>query len=39
MALELTQSLTQMSTSNPPGGKTRSARKAGNMPAIFESIV
>jgi hypothetical protein len=39
MALGLIQPLTEMSTRNLPGGKRRSARKAGNLTAICESIV
>jgi hypothetical protein len=39
MALELTQPLTEMSTSDLPGGKGRPARKADNFTAICESIV
>jgi hypothetical protein len=39
MALGSTQSLTEMSTRNLPGGKGRSARKADNLTAIYEPIV
>jgi hypothetical protein len=39
MALESTQPLTKMSTSNIPGGKGRPARKADNFTAICEPIV
>jgi hypothetical protein len=39
MALGLTQSLTEMSTKNLPGGKGRPARKADNLTAICEPIV
>jgi hypothetical protein len=39
MALGSTQSLTEMSTRNLPGGKGRPARGAGNLTAICESIV
>jgi hypothetical protein len=39
MALESTQSLTEMSTSNLPEGKERPARKADNLTAIREPIV
>jgi hypothetical protein len=39
MALELIQLLTEMSTTNPPGGKGRPARKADNLTAICELIV
>jgi hypothetical protein len=39
MALESTQSLTEMSTRNIPGGKGRPARKADNLTAICEPIV
>jgi hypothetical protein len=39
MALGSTQSLTEMSTRNVPGGKMRPARKADNLPAICEPIV
>jgi hypothetical protein len=37
--LESTQSLTEMSTRNLPGGKRRSAHKADNLTAISEPIV
>jgi hypothetical protein len=36
MALVLTQSLTEMSTRNCPGGKGRLARKADNLSAVCE---
>jgi hypothetical protein len=36
MALGLIQPLTEMSTSNLPGGKKRPARKADNLAAICE---
>jgi hypothetical protein len=39
MALGSTQSLTEMSTKNPPGGKGRPARKADNLTAICDPIV
>jgi hypothetical protein len=39
MILGLTQSLTEMSTRNPPGDKVRPARKADNRTAICEPIV
>jgi hypothetical protein len=39
MALELTQPLTEMSTSNLTGGKGRPVRKADNLIAISEPIV
>jgi hypothetical protein len=39
MALGLTQSLTEMSTRNLPGGKGLLARGADNLTAISESIV
>jgi hypothetical protein len=39
MALESTQPLTEMSTSNIPGGKGWLARKADNLTAMSESIV
>jgi hypothetical protein len=39
MALVSTQPLTEMSTRNIPGGKSRSARKADNLKAICEPIV
>jgi hypothetical protein len=39
MALESTQPLTEMSTSNLPGGKGRPARKADKLTAICEPIV
>jgi hypothetical protein len=39
MALESTQSLTEMSTRNLPRGKGRPARKADNLTAIYEPIV
>jgi hypothetical protein len=39
MALESTQSLTEMSTRNLPGDKERPARKADNLTAICEPIV
>jgi hypothetical protein len=39
MALGSTQPLTEMSTSNIPGGKGRSANKADNLTAIYEPIV
>jgi hypothetical protein len=39
MALGSTQSLTQMSTKNLPGGKGRPERKADNLTAICEPIV
>jgi hypothetical protein len=38
MALESTKFLTEISTSNLPGGKGRPARKADNLTAIYESI-
>jgi hypothetical protein len=38
MALGSTQPLTEMSTSNLPGGKGCPARKADNLTAICESI-
>jgi hypothetical protein len=38
MALESTQSLTETSTRNLPGGKERPARKAYNLTAICEPI-
>jgi hypothetical protein len=39
MALESTQPLTEMSTTNFPGDKERPARGAYNFTAICESIV
>jgi hypothetical protein len=39
MALRSTQTLTEMSTRNLPGGKVRSAHKADNLTAICEPIV
>jgi hypothetical protein len=39
MALVSTQSLTEMSTRNLPGGKGRPARKADNLTAICEAFV
>jgi hypothetical protein len=39
MALGSTQSLTEMSTSDLPGGKGQPARKADNFTAICEPIV
>jgi hypothetical protein len=39
MALGSTQPLTEVSTTNLPGGKGRLARKADNLTAIYELIV
>jgi hypothetical protein len=39
MALGSTQSLTEMSTRNIPGGEGRQARKADNLTAICDPIV
>jgi hypothetical protein len=39
MALGSTQSVTEMSTRNLPGGKERPARKAENLTAICEPII
>jgi hypothetical protein len=39
MALESTQPLTEMSTSDTPGGKGRPARKADNFTVICEPVV
>jgi hypothetical protein len=39
MALGSTHPLTEMSTSNIPGGKGRPARRADNLTAICEPIV
>jgi hypothetical protein len=39
MALGSTQSLTEMSTMNLPGGKERPALKADNLTAICDTIV
>jgi hypothetical protein len=39
MALGSTQPLTEMSTTNIPGGKTRPARRADNLAAIYEPNV
>jgi hypothetical protein len=39
MALGSTQPLTEISTSNLPGGKGRPVRKADNLTTICESIV
>jgi coenzyme F420-reducing hydrogenase delta subunit len=39
MALGSTQSLTEMSTSNLPGGNGRPARKADNLTVICETIM
>jgi hypothetical protein len=39
MALGSTQTLTEMSTRNIPGGEGRPARKADNLTAICEPIV
>jgi hypothetical protein len=38
MALVSTQPLTEMGTTNPPGGKGRPVRKCGNLSAICEPI-
>jgi hypothetical protein len=38
MALGSTQTLTEMSTRNPPGGKEQSARKADNLTTICEQM-
>jgi hypothetical protein len=38
MSLESTQPLTEINTSNLPGGKGRSARKADNLTVICEPI-
>jgi hypothetical protein len=39
MALGLTQPLTEMSTRNLPGGKTRLVRRADNLAAVYEPNV
>jgi hypothetical protein len=39
MDLRSTQSLTEMSTRNPPGGKTRPTRRADTLAAIYEPNV
>jgi hypothetical protein len=39
MALGTTQTLTEMSTRNLPGGKGRPVRKADNLTAICKQIV
>jgi hypothetical protein len=39
LALGSTQPLTEMSTRSLPEGKGRPAHKAGNLIAIFESVV
>jgi hypothetical protein len=39
MALESTQTLTEISTRNLPGGKGRPAREADNFTAIYEPTV
>jgi hypothetical protein len=39
MTLESTQPLTEMSTRNFPGGKTRPERRADNLAAIYEPNV
>jgi hypothetical protein len=39
VVLGLTQPLTEMSTSNFPGGKKRPARKVDNLAAIYEPNV
>jgi hypothetical protein len=39
MALESTQSRTEMSTKNLPGGEGRPARKADNLTTICEPTV
>jgi hypothetical protein len=39
MALGSTQTLTEMSTRNVPGGKGRPVRMAGNLTIICEPIV
>jgi hypothetical protein len=39
MALGSTQSLTEMSTGNLPGGRVWPERKADNLAVIYESIV
>jgi hypothetical protein len=39
MALEWTLPLTEMSTTNLPGGKGRPARKADNLTVVIEPIV
>jgi hypothetical protein len=39
MALGSTQPLSEMSTTNLPGGKGRPARRADNLTAICEPIV
>jgi hypothetical protein len=39
MALGLTQPLTEVSTSNPPGDKGRLVRKADNLTTTYELII
>jgi hypothetical protein len=39
MAMGLTQSVTEMSTRNIPGGEGQSARKADDLTAICEPMV
>jgi hypothetical protein len=39
MGLGSTQTLTEMSTRNLPGGKKRPARRADNLATIYEPIV
>jgi hypothetical protein len=39
MALGSTQPLTEMSTTNLPGGKARPACRADNLTAIYEPII
>jgi hypothetical protein len=39
MALGSTQPLTEVSTSNLPGGKKRPARKTDNLASIYETNV
>jgi hypothetical protein len=39
MALVSTESLTEMSSRNLPGGKRRPIRRADNLTAIYEPIV
>jgi hypothetical protein len=39
ITMGLTQPVTEMSTSNLPGGKGRPAHKANNLTAIYELIV
>jgi hypothetical protein len=39
MALGIIESLTEMSTTNLPGGKLLARRKTDNITAIYEAII